>query len=147
MFHWNGESLQPNFVILFEKGYSLQYRFFACILRSKSSPTGESSSGSKSYLGHFSVHAQKIRWKNKKRSTLKKVIIFFRKKLFLYFRKWNFLTPRLKISHILPKKFFLYFGKWNFFSTSLKNLHFLSELEKHKNPLWNNFPYFSKILL
>ena len=53
-------------MILFEKGYSLQYRFFACILRSKSGPTGESSGGSKSYLGNFSVHAQKIKLKIKK---------------------------------------------------------------------------------
>ena len=124
MFHWNGESLQPNFVILFEKGYSLQYRFFACILRSKSSPTGESSSGSKSYLGHFSVHAQKIRWKSLKKFTLKKVIIFFRKKLFLYFRKWNFLTPRLKISHILPKKIFLIFWEMELSFHKLKKSSF-----------------------
>ena len=40
---------------------------------------------------NFSAQARKI-----KKFTLKKCLIFFQKKFFLYFEEWNFLTPKLK---------------------------------------------------
>ena len=49
--------------------------------------------------------------KNKKK-TLKKFILFSKKKKFLYFGKWNFLALKLKnFLYFLKRKFFLYFGK------------------------------------
>ena len=71
-------------------------------------------------------------------------------KMFLYFRKWNFLAPSLTNSYIFSnflfcisggncpssknrKKhaeessyFFLYFGEWNFLATSLKDFSYFS---------------------
>ena len=40
---------------------------------------------------NFSAQARKI-----KKFTLRKCLIFFQKKFFLYFEEWNFLTPKLK---------------------------------------------------
>ena len=57
------------------------------------------------------VEAPKI----KKKSTLKKFLIFFQKKKFLLFPECNFRTPRLKrFLYFLRINFFLYFEKWNF---------------------------------
>ena len=46
---------------------------------------------------------------DKKQSSWKNFLIFFQKKLFLYFGKWNFLVSSLKNSYIFSKKEFLYF--------------------------------------
>ena len=62
---------------------------------------------------------------------IKTFLYFFREKLILYFRKWNFLAPRLKISEgnspssenkkNHSKKNFLYFWKWKFLALRLKS--------------------------
>ena len=61
-------------------------------------------------LEHFSVQAQKIKMKNKnqKNPTPKKLILFFQKNSFLQFGTWNFLAPSLKNYYIFSKKNFLY---------------------------------------
>ena len=68
---------------------------------------------------------------------IKKNILYFSKKYFLYFRKWNpqktcYILggnfPSLKTKKNLPSKNFLYFGKRKFLVSSLKkNLYFRKE--------------------
>ena len=70
-----------------------------------------------------------------KKPARKKFLIFFRKKIFLYFGKWNFLAWRLKnfrkgLSELKkhkdpPQKNLLYLGKWNFLSPSLKSCYII----------------------
>ena len=66
-----------------------------------------------------------------KRLTLKKIILFLAPKLKkFYFRKWNFLAPRLKN--------FLYFRKWNFLTSYFSYISgriFLSSKKKKKPAL------------
>ena len=45
------------------------------------------------------------------RCKLKKFLIIFQKKKFLYFGKWNCLAPSLKHSYFFPKNNCLYFRR------------------------------------
>ena len=68
------------------------------------------------------------------------------KKNFLRSQKWNFLAPILeKILYLLKRKLFLYFRKWNptFFSPSSKKITYISqetETSKTSYVSGNNFP-------
>ena len=82
------------------------------------------SSISKDYLGHFLVQALKFIYFSKKTHPEKISYIFSINKIFLYFRKWNFLASRLKnffyflgksFSYILGKTTFLFFLMKKFF--------------------------------
>ena len=73
-----------------------------------------------------------LKLEKQKKSTLKKVIIFFHKKCFLIFWEMEISSPKLKkISHIFPKKIFSYISGGHF-----------SKLKIKKNPLRKNFLYF-----
>ena len=60
-----------------------------------------------------------------KKSTLKKVLIFFHKKCFLIFWEMEISSPKLKkISHIFPKKIFSYISGGHFSKSKIKKNHF-----------------------
>ena len=77
----------------------------------------------KSILWSHLVNISAQTWKIEK-FTQKIFLILSQKTLFLYFKEWNFLAPRLKnVSRefcFLKIKTFLYFGDWNFLALRLK---------------------------
>ena len=108
-----------------------------------------------SYLAHFYTQAQKL----KKFNTEKNSLYFLKRKLFLYFRKWNpaIFKPSSKnkiiiiiiiiihpkeISYTIVLKNFLYFRKWK----PSKKLYFLKRmifLYFGKRKPWKKIPCIS----
>ena len=76
-----------------------------------------------------------LRSEKQKRITLKKFLIFFWRKFFLYISGWNFPAPIRKTFLCFSKKNFLIFWERTFDSQSWKTT---------KKLLWKNFLYFSE---
>ena len=132
-------------------------------------------------MGHFSAQTRKIFSKSflsfsKKKcflyfgrwyllaESLKKILLFFEKKIFIIFQEGTFQARKNEKKHtqkkflvFFQKIFFLYFREWNFLAPNLKSsnifsknkffLYFRSELaklEKQKDVLSRNFLYFLK---
>ena len=88
--------------------------------------------------------------KNSSLIRVEKFLLFLKKLFFLYFRKLNFLVPKLKISlFFIFKKICLIFQKMELFSPKLKKfliflLNFRRELSKLKIKKIHFFSYVSR---
>ena len=78
----------------------------------------------------FQPKLQKLKKEISKKFTLKKILIFLPKKVFLIFLQMELSSPKIKKflssrnRKNLLRKNFLYFRKWNFLPPSLKTLKF-----------------------